>query len=118
MREDLKALTETPPRGASGWPVRLLPKWDTHLMRHADKSWLMPNLEERPLVWRKAGDISATVVARGRIVAIWSYKTTKKQATVSVTPLSAWRKKHLFGVEREAAALADFLGVPGFEVRY
>ncbi|MCH7664759.1 MAG: winged helix DNA-binding domain-containing protein [Acidobacteria bacterium] len=116
LREDLDALTETPPGGVSGWPVRLLPKWDTHLMRHADKSWLLPDEDERRLVWRKAADISATVVARGRIVAIWTYRATKKRVLVTVTPLGAWRKTHLPGVKREATALADFLEVPAVEV--
>ena len=85
-------------------------------MRHADKSWLLPDKDERRLVWRKAADISATVVARGRIVAVWTYRATKKRVLVTVTPLDAWRGKHLTGVKREAIALANFLEVPAVEV--
>ena len=116
LKKDIGELERAAPRGLSGWPVRLLPKWDTHLMRHADKGWLMPAVDERPLVWRKAGDISATVVARGRVVATWSHKSTKKRVAVRVSPLSGWRKTHLPGVRREAAALAGYLDVPSWEV--
>ncbi|MCP4205111.1 MAG: winged helix DNA-binding domain-containing protein [bacterium] len=116
LRDDLKALTERPPKGLTGWPVTLLPKWDTHLMRHRDKSWLMPDESERKLVWRKAGDISATAVARGRIVATWTHRVTKRRVKVTVTPLSAWRKQHLGGIKREAAAFAAFLEVPELEL--
>lgn len=116
LRMDLEELEESPPRSLSQWPVRLLPKWDTHLMRHADKSWLMPNEDERPLVWRKAADISATVLARGRVVGTWTHKAGKKKVSISVRALSGWRKSHLAGVKREAAALADYLGVPDSDV--
>ncbi len=116
LRDDLKALTEIPPKGLTGWPITLLPKWDTHLMRHRDKSWLLPDESERKLVWRKAGDISATVVTRGRIVATWTHRAAKKRVRMTVTPLSAWRKKHLAGVKREATAFAGFLELPDVEV--
>lgn len=116
LREDLKSLRQPAPKGLREWPVRLLPKWDTHLMRHADKSWLVPDEAERPLVWRKAADVSASVVARGRIVATWSHRATKTSVRVSVKPLGAWRKQHLAGVEREATAFAAYLEVPRAEV--
>lgn len=116
LREDLADLRHPAPKGLRDWPVRFLPKWDTHLMRHADKAWLTPEAEERPLVWRKAADISATVIARGRIVATWSHRVTKKVVRVTIQPLGAWRKQHLPGAKREAAAFATYLGSPEHEV--
>ncbi len=116
LRADLPELTKPAPSGASGWPPRLLPKWDTHLMRHADKDWIAPDEGERRLVWRKAADISATVLVRGRVVGVWSHKATRKKVTVRVQPLSGWRKSFLPAVRREVAAFAKHLEVTDFEV--
>ena len=42
LAEDIDELSVKPPRGASGWPLRLLPLWEAMLMAHADKSWTTP----------------------------------------------------------------------------
>ncbi|MBT3222654.1 MAG: hypothetical protein HN348_26565 [Proteobacteria bacterium] len=92
------------------WPVRLLPLWDTMLMGHKDKSWTVPNGDELKAVWRRAAFVSAVVLARGRAVAVWSYKKKRKSLDIEVTALSGWRKSlHLKGVEAEAEVLAAHL---------
>lgn len=110
LASDRAALKRKAP-AESQWPVRLLPQWDTLLMGHADKSWTVPQEEERKKVWKIAAVVAPVVMSRGRIVATWSHKRRAKAVDVVVQPLSGWRKtKHLKGVEKEAQALAQFYG--------
>lgn len=117
MAEDVLDLRRKPPAGADAWPVRLLPLWESMLMAHADKSWTLPLESERKLVWRKAAFVSAVVLARGRVVATWSQNKRRGSIEVEVQPLSGWRKtRHLGAVKREAAALAEHLGLKNASV--
>ncbi len=117
LPEDEADLSAEPPPGASDWPVRLLPLWDTLLMGHSDKSWTVPDEAERRLVWRKSAYVAATVVARGRIVATWSHKARGGLLHVRVEPLGAWwASKHEAGVRREARSVAAHLGLKGAEI--
>ncbi|MCB9915584.1 MAG: winged helix DNA-binding domain-containing protein [Planctomycetes bacterium] len=100
------------PRGATAWPLRLLPQWDTQLMAHADKSWLAPDAAEHAAIWAKAGVVRATALARGRLVATWTHAKRGKALELEVTPLGGWRAaKHAKPVQREADALAAHLGL-------
>jgi len=111
LDDDARELARKPPAGETGWPTRLLPLWDCHLMGHADKSWTVPVEPERKSVWRKAAMIPGTVLARGRVVATWSHAAKAKRVDVTVQPLSGWRKtKHAAAVKREASELARHLG--------
>jgi hypothetical protein len=112
LAADADELRRKPPGGVGDWPVRLLPLWDTLLMSHADKSWTVPAEPERPEVWRKAAMVSAVVLARGRVVATWSHKVRSRRVEVTVSPLSAWTKRHEPGVRRDAAAVASHFGAP------
>lgn len=110
LREDLDELDVTPPRGAD-WPTRLLPLWDTMLMAHADRSWLIDETEKKR-VWRPGAYVASTVIARGRIVATWSMKPKSKHLEVTVEPLSEWRaRRDGPAVRRDAADVAAHLGL-------
>ncbi len=109
LAADLPSLRQPAPRVGKAWPVRLLPQWDMHTMTHKDKSWVVPRDDEAKQVWRKAGVNAATVLARGRFVATWSYRATTRLVVVTVSPMSGWRKSYLAPVKREAAALAAHL---------
>ncbi|MGF1468611.1 MAG: winged helix DNA-binding domain-containing protein [Sandaracinaceae bacterium] len=98
-------------------PPRLLAAYDTLLMSHHDKTWTVPQESERSKVWRRLAHVSAVVLAGGRAVAVWTHKKTKKRLTVSVEPLSGWRKRDERALAADAEALAEHLGVPGVEVR-
>lgn len=116
LKPDGRALKAVPPKGLKTWPVRLLPLWDSMLMGHADKSWTLPDEVERKRVWRRAAFVAAVVLARGRVVAIWSQKARARALDVSVEPLSGWRPAHAAGVRREAKAVASHLGLGAAEV--
>lgn len=114
LARDARALAAPPPKeiggkGAGGWPVRLLPLWDTLLMAHADKDWTLPTPAERKRVWKAGAYVQAVVLARGRIVATWSAKERARDVRVTVQPLSGWRTSHAAAVRREARALAAHL---------
>ena len=110
LKRDARQLTPAAPKRAAEWPVRFLPLWDGALMGHKDKRWLVPEVGEEKLVWRKAAYVAATVIARGRIVATWTHRERAKAVDVELTPLSGWRSSHLPGARREAKALAAHLG--------
>ncbi len=116
LAADRRALAVRPPSATAEWPVRLLPLWDCLLMGHADKSWTVPDEADRKPVWRKAAYVSATVLARGRVVATWSHAVRKGRLEVTVTPLSGWRSAHAAGVRREAKAVSAHLELDGAEV--
>ena len=61
--------------------------------------------------------MAAVVLARGRIVAIWTHEQRRGRLEVEVSPLSGWSKsKHAAGVRREARAVADHLELDACEV--
>lgn len=115
LRRDVDDLLGPLPE-TSQWPVRLLPLWDTMLMTHKDKSWVIRD-DEQKAVWRKAAYVCACVVARGRIVATWSHSLSEKRVEVCVQPLSEWRARFRPAVEAEAAALAAYHGCERAQVK-
>ena len=50
----------------SGWPLRLLHRFDPLLLAHRDKSWLI-DPAHHPRVWRPAGHIEPVMLIDGRI---------------------------------------------------
>lgn len=108
LARDREALGSAP----GPWPLRLLPRFDTMLMAHADKRWTVPVEDERSRVWRKGAQVMGTVVHRGQVVATWSHKATRTRCTVMVEPLTGWSRALVPEVEAEARALAAHLEVP------
>jgi len=91
------------------WPARLLPAYDTMLMTHKDKRWILPDAAEEKLVWRKAAVVMPVVLARGQIAATWGYKSTSKKVSVTVETMKGWDDALIPDVERDAQALAEHL---------
>lgn len=116
LRADLDDLRVAAPEKPSDWPLRLLPRWDSHLMTHADKSWTAPDEADRKRVWRKSAVVAAVALDRGRVVASWTHTVKRRRLLVEVESLSGWRKsRHWSQVRREARAVAEHLEVDGFE---
>lgn len=112
--DDLRAPV---PDDEAGWPVRLLAKYDTMLMGHKDKTWTVPEEADRPLIWRKAANVMSTVLARGRLVAVWTFKKRRRDLVVTLEPLSGWHRRWLAPVEREAQEVARHLERESADVR-
>ena len=72
---------------------------------------------EHKAIGTRAAMGCATVLVRGRVVATWKQKRRARWVDLEVQPLSGWRGEHLGGVEAEAEALAQHLGLPDARVR-
>ncbi len=112
-RRDVTDLTRPAP---GRWPPRLLPRFDTLLMSHGDKSWTVPEEEERAAVWAKAAQVNATVLHRGRLVATWSHTADDQSVRIEVRPLRRWPQGLERELEPDARAFALHLGVDEVEL--
>ncbi|MEZ4459104.1 MAG: winged helix DNA-binding domain-containing protein [bacterium] len=110
LAKDVDAL-EAP----QAWPTRLLPGYDTVLMGHKDKRWLVDHAEE-PLVWRKSAVVAPTVLHRGLIVATWNHTVVGKELQIQVEPLSGWDRTMLPDATLDAQNLAQHLGAKDVRV--
>ncbi len=116
---DRPDLTARPATASTGWPLRLLPLWDSMLMGHADKTWTVPDEADRKVVWRKGAFVAAVAIARGRVVATWSYSKRRRRLAVEVEPLSRFNaKNHTAQLRREAEAVAAHLDLDGADVTF
>jgi hypothetical protein len=105
LRRDLAALAGHAPEGS----LRLLPNFDPFLLAHAKKDHLIDKRHYKR-VYRNQGWITAVVLADGRVAGIWSVETRKQVAVVDVQMFAAVPRATRAFIEREAAALAVFLG--------
>jgi hypothetical protein len=86
--------------------VRLLPAFDPFLLPRQTRRYLVRSDEEYDRIYRPQGWITPVVLRGGRAVALWPWKRRGAKLEVTVEPL-----EQLDGaVEREAAALARYLG--------
>lgn len=87
----------------------LLAKFDPLTMGHADKSrWLRP--EDHPRVFRKAAQVEAVVLLRGRAAATWRLARVGRRIRVSVEPFRPLRPTERSSIERRAARLGTSIG--------
>ena len=114
--EDAPLLAEIPPpRGK--WPIRLLGRFDPLLLAHRQKDWVVPQAHYSR-VWRPAGHIEGIVLEHGRAVGTWRYdRLGSRGISVSAFPFRRWSNRVIKVVQREAAAVARFFGLPLAEVK-
>ena len=92
------------PRGAI-----LLAKFDPLTLGHADKSrWLAD--EDRGRVFRKAAQVEAVALLRGRAAATWRVARTTNRARVTVEPFRDLKDSEKGSIERAAARLGRLIG--------
>jgi hypothetical protein len=87
-RDDREALLEPAPDDDAAWPARLLPAYDTQMMSHATKQFVLPHEPDRKRVWDKAAIVNPTLLYRGRFVATWKHTVKGKALAHEVAPLS------------------------------
>ena len=99
------------------WPIRLLPAYDTMLMAHKDKRWILPLIEHEPLVWKRAAVVAATVLVRGQIAGSWTYKKSKGKVDLTVErfPGATFSEKEL---GPEISGFAEHLGTEVGRVQF
>jgi len=91
-------------------PPYLLPKFDSFVLGHKDRTRII-RPEYMKHVFRKAGDIAATLLINGRIVGTWRQKKTKDTLTVTISPFQKLTKKDLKEVGEKVKALCRFVSV-------
>lgn len=92
-------------------PPRLLPKYDSYLMGHKNRSRIIRD-ELLHRVYRPVvGEVAATVLINGRIVGTWTSKKTKRILKIVVSPLERPASDILVALKRPAEELASFIGV-------
>jgi hypothetical protein len=111
LQADLVDLTATPPVDDDQWPARLLPAYDTQMMTHGNKDFVVPNPEHRPKIWDKAAIVNATVLYRGQFVATWQQALSKRKVQVTITPLPGVAQPPRAHLQAEAERLASHLGL-------
>jgi len=88
----------------------LLPKFDSFVLGHKDRTRIIRG-EYMKHVFRKAGDVAATLLINGHIVGAWRQKKTKNSLEVTITPFQKLMEKDLKEVEKKAKELSQFIGV-------
>ncbi len=97
-------------------PPRLLPKYDSLLLGHKDRSRLIRE-EHRKLVFKpRVGDVAATLLINGRIVGTWRQKKTRKKLTITVSPFEKISNADWEETKDEAKALGNFMGYGDVEL--
>jgi Winged helix DNA-binding domain len=88
-------------------PARLLPKWDSLLLGHADRRRVMTD-EHRRIVIGKNGDVAQTFLVDGMVAGTWSAANGR----VSLAPFAPLPRAARRDVGEEARRLEAFLRLP------
>ena len=97
-------LAESPKEAPAPPRALLLAKFDPLMMGHADKSrWLAP--EDRGRVFRKAAQVEAVVLLKGKAAATWRVARSPHRAALTVEPFRDLRPPERAAIERAALKL-------------
>ena len=92
-------------------PPRLLPKYDSYLMGHKNRSRIIRDELLQKVYRPVVGEVAATVLINGRIVGTWTSKKTKRNLKIVVSPLERPASDILVALKRPPEELASFIGV-------
>lgn len=92
-------------------PPRLLPKYDSYLMGHKNRSRIIRDELLQKVYRPVVGEVAATVLINGRIVGTWTSKKTKRILKIAVSPLERPASDILVALKRPPEELASFIGV-------
>lgn len=92
-------------------PPRLLPKYDSYLMGHKNRTRIIQDEMLKKVYRPVVGEVAATVLINGRIVGTWTSKKTKKALQILVKPLEKLTEETFSRLKPVAYELAQFIGV-------
>ena len=98
-------------------PTRLLPGFDEFMLGYSEAERAIDPAHHAAVVPGNNGMFKATVVDRGRVVALWGRKPAAKGVRVTVTPLATLGTAARSRIETAAAEYAAYVGLP-LEVRW
>jgi len=108
LKEDMKALDSIDL--AEPAPARLLPKFDSILLGHKDRSRIIKDQHKELVFKPKAGDIAATVLIDGQIAGTWRHTRKRHTLAVTIKPFGKMTKDDLTEVEQQARELSQYMG--------
>lgn len=91
-------------------PTMLLPKFDSILLGHKDRTRIIHDEHKKRVFKPKVGDIAATVWINGRIAGTWRTKKAKHALAVTITPFDKIEKEDLKDVEEKAKEIGQSMG--------
>jgi len=112
--EDGRELVDLPaaPRPTGDGPPavpRLLPKWDSALLSHADRSRILPQALRTRVISPANGDVLATYLLGGEVAGSWAVDRQHGQVVVRLTPLRPGPDHGDPALEDEARRTASFM---------
>ena len=113
LKSDVQVIKNT----LDDWPLRLVPAYDTSLMSHKDKRWILPQAELEPRIWKRAAVVAAPVMVRGQIAGTWTYKKTKTRVDLQIEDFGIV-KMPTQEVKSEHESLATHLGLEAGKVSW
>jgi uncharacterized protein YcaQ len=114
LKEDLRDLEKVDVEAQVS--PRLLPKYDSYLMGHKNRSRIIRYEALRKVYRPIVGEVAATVLINGRIVATWTSKKTRRILKIIVNPLEKFPDDALATLKPVADELALFLGIKESQV--
>jgi hypothetical protein len=107
---ELLDLADAPlPAADTPAPVRFLPKWDSTLLAHRDRTRVLPAHLHETVVVRTIGNVLATVLVDGFVVASWRVEG-KTLVVEPYGPIDEGRRDEILD---EGGQLATFVGATG-----
>lgn len=91
-------------------PPRLLPKYDSYVMGHKNRSRIARDEILRKVYRPIAGDVAATILVNGRIAGTWRSKKSRKALRIFIKPLEKLNEKTLKDLKPVANDFAQFVG--------
>ncbi len=112
--EDGRELVDLPraprPRDAGRpAPPRLLPKWDSALLSHADRSRILPEALRARVINPANGDVAATYLLDGVVAGTWRVDRQHDRAVIRLQQLRPGRDHDDPALEQEARRTAAFM---------
>ncbi len=114
LEEDFRALEKVDVEAQV--PPRLLPKYDSYLIGHKNRSRIIRDEVLRKVYRPVVGEVAAAVLINGRIVATWTSKKTRRILKIIVNPLEKFPDNALATLKPVADELALFLGIKEAQV--
>jgi uncharacterized protein YcaQ len=114
LEEDFRALEKVDVEAQV--PSRLLPKYDSYLMGHKNRSRIIRDEVLRKVYRPVVGEVAAAVLINGRIAATWTSKKTRRILKIIVNPLEKFPDNALATLKPVADELALFLGIKEAQV--
>jgi len=109
QKRDYKMLMQTDLDEKS--PVLLLPKFDSFVMGHKDRTRIIQREFMKRVYRPPAGDVAATILVNYSIVGTWRHEKTKNSVTVSILPFQKLKKEDLKEIKSAAEDFSQFIGV-------